>query len=388
MRRASQYSQDMIRECGSTSVNTYAGRVDHDHIRFPPAWPPRAAVGSTMTSTVFTIFMPVALALVMFGLGLTLTVADFHRVLKYPKATAVALTCQLVVLPAVCFGLVLAFDLQGSLAVGMMLLVAAPGGITANLLSHLAGGDVALNITLTAINSLLAAFALPIVVGLATWRFLGDEASIGLQFGKFVQVLAVVLIPVAIGVWARHRFSAWAERMRHPVKIGSAVVLALVILAAVAQSFDVLTANMGRLGAIALLLSMLSLTIGYFVPRLFRVSRSQSIASAMEIGIHNVTVAIIVAVSVIGDEVMAVPAAVYGVVMFVPAGLVAYLLSRRAEPTASRPPPGAGPGYRRKLTALSMPMRTPTGGPTALGHLKCTNIDSLPVDPNHRRTDP
>jgi bile acid:Na+ symporter, BASS family len=287
-----------------------------------------------MSSTVFTIFMPVALGLVMFGLGLTLTVADFNRVVKYPKATAVALACQLVVLPAVCFGLVLAFGLQGALAVGMMLLVASPGGITANLLSHLAGGDVALNITLTAINSLLAAFALPVVVGLATWRFMGDEASIGLQFGKFVQVLAVVLIPVAIGVWARYRFSGWAVRMEQPVKIGSGVVLALVIVAAVAQSFDVLTANMGRLGGIALLLSMSSLAVGYFVPRLFRVSRRQSIAAAMEIGIHNVTVAIIVAVSVIGNEVMAIPAAVYGVAMFVPAGIVAYLLSRRAEPTA------------------------------------------------------
>ncbi len=111
-----------------------------------------------MTSTVFTIFMPIALGLVMFGLGLTLTVADFDRVLKYPKAAAVALTCQLVVLPAICYGLIVAFGLQGALAVGMMLLVAAPGGITANLFSHLAGGDVALNITLTAMNSLLSAF--------------------------------------------------------------------------------------------------------------------------------------------------------------------------------------------------------------------------------------
>ena len=166
----------------------------------------------------------------MFGLGLTLTVADFARVLKYPKAAAVALTCQLVLLPVICFGLVLAFSLQGALAVGVMLLVAAPGGITANLLSHLAGGDVALNITLTAINSLLAAFTLPAVVALATWRFLGDEASIGLQFGKFVQVLAIVLVPVAIGLWTRHRFSAWADRMRQPVKIASGVVLGLVIL--------------------------------------------------------------------------------------------------------------------------------------------------------------
>jgi bile acid:Na+ symporter, BASS family len=296
-----------------------------------------------MTSTVFTIFMPIALGLVMFGLGLTLTVADFARVLKSPKAAAVALTCQLVALPAICYGLVVAFDLRGALAVGMMLLVASPGGITANLFSHLAGGDVALNITLTAINSLLSAFTLPVVVALATWRFMGDQAAIGLQLGKFVQVLAIVLIPVGIGLWTRHRFGAWAVRMHQRVSIASAAVLVLVILGAVAQALDVLAANLGRLGGIALSLSTLSLTVGYFVPRLFRVSRRQAIASAMEIGIHNVTVAIIVAVSVIGNEAMAAPAAVYGVLMFVPAAGVAYLLSRRAEPIIAPAAAGRGP---------------------------------------------
>ena len=296
-----------------------------------------------MTSTVFTVFMPIALGLVMFGLGLTLTVADFALVLKSPKAAAVALTCQLVALPAICYGLVVAFGLQGALAVGMMLLVAAPGGITANLFSHLAGGDVALNITLTAINSLLSAFTLPVVVALATWRFMGDQAAIGLQLGKFVQMLAIVLIPVGIGLWTRHRFGAWAVRMHRRVSIASAVVLVLVVLGAVVQAFDVLAANLGRLGGIALLLSTLSLTVGYVVPRLFRVNRRQSIASAMEIGIHNVTVAIIVAVSVIGNEAMAAPAAVYGVLMFVPAAGVAYLLSRRAEPSIAPAAAGRGP---------------------------------------------
>ena len=299
-----------------------------------------------MTSTVFTLLLPVTLGLVMFGLGLTLTVADFARVLKYPKAAAVALSCQLVLLPAICFGLVVAFGLKGALAVGMMLLVASPGGISANLFSHLAGGDVALNITLTAINSLLSTVALPVVVALATWRFMGEQAAIGLQLGKFVQVLAVVLIPVAIGLWARHRFSAWADRMGRPVNIASASVLVLVVLVAVVQAFDVLAANLGRLGGIALLLSSLSLTVGYVAPRLFRVSRRQAIASAMEIGIHNVTVAIIVAVSVIGNEVMAAPAAVYGVVMFLPAAVVAFVLSRSAQPIAAPVPvQGAGPAF-------------------------------------------
>ncbi len=288
-----------------------------------------------MGSAIFSTLLPIALALVMFGLGLALTIADFTRVLKYPKAAVVALVCQIVVLPAICVGLIMLFGLKGVLAVGMMLLVASPGGTSANLFSHLAGGDVALNVTLTAINSVLAVFTLPLVVGLSMAQFLDSgEASVGLQPVKFIQVFAIVLIPVAIGMAVRHRFTGWAERMRKPVKIASAVVLVLVIVAAIAQEFQTLLDNIGSLGPVALALSVLSLAIGYYVPRLFRVDRGQSIASAMEIGIHNATLAIAVAVSVLGNEAMAVPAGIYGVLMFFPAGLAAFLLSRSRETAA------------------------------------------------------
>lgn len=274
------------------------------------------------------IFLPLALALVMFGLGLTLTVADFTRVVKYPKAAVVALVCQVVVLPVVCLGLVLAFGLKGVLAVGMMLLVASPGGTSANLFSHLAGGDVALNITLTAINSVLAVFTLPLVVGLSMAHFMGDAAAVGLQPAKFAQVFAIVLVPVAIGMWVRGRFSAWAFTMRKPVRIASVVVLVLVILAAVAQAYQQLLDNIGTLGPVALLLSVFSLLIGYYVPKAFKVAKEQAVASAMEIGIHNATIAITLALSVLNDKTMAIPPAVYGVLMYVPAAVAARLLTR------------------------------------------------------------
>ncbi|WET78137.1 bile acid:sodium symporter family protein [Amycolatopsis sp. QT-25] len=281
-----------------------------------------------MGSAMFSLLLPIALALVMFGLGLTLTVGDFTRVLKYPKAAVIALVCQMIVLPVICVGLIVLFGLGGVLAVGMMLLVASPGGTSANLFSHLAGGDVALNVTLTAINSVLAVFTLPLVVGLSMAEFLDGGASVGLQPAKFVQVFAIVLIPVVIGMAVRHRFTDWAERMRKPVKLGSAVVLVLVIAAAIAQEFRTLADNVWTLGPVALALSVLSLAIGYYVPRLFRVDREQSIASAMEIGVHNATLAIAVAISVLGDKAMAVPAGIYGVLMFLPAGIAAFLLSR------------------------------------------------------------
>ncbi|MFC9993492.1 bile acid:sodium symporter family protein [Nocardia sp. NPDC127526] len=295
-----------------------------------------------MGSSIFAVFLPLALALVMFGLGLTLTVDDFARVLRYPKAAAIALVCQIVVLPLLCLGLVYLFGLEGALAVGMMLLVASPGGTSANLFSHIAGGDVALNITLTAINSVLAVFTMPIVVTLSIAAFLGDEAGIGLQPAKFVQVIAIVLVPVALGMWVRRRFTEFAERMRRPVKIASVTVLVLVILAAVISEFDTGLEHLGQLGGISLLLSTLSLTIGYFVPRLFRVDTGQSIASAFEIGIHNATLAIAIAVSVLDNETMAIPGAIYGILMFFPAAVAATLLARRQREAApARQPTGS-----------------------------------------------
>ncbi len=285
-----------------------------------------------MGSTIFSVLLPLALAIIMFGLGLTLTVQDFVRVAKVPKAAIIALACQVLVLPAICLGLVLLFGLSPVLAVGMMLLAASPGGSTANLFSHVAGGDVALNISLTAINSVLAIVTLPIVVGLSTAWFLGDGESIGFQPAKFVQVFAIVLVPVAIGMWIRSRYTGWAERMRQPVKIASIVVLVLVIGAALVQEWQTLVDNIATLGTVSLLLSVCSLTIGYYVPRLFGVDRRQSIASAMEIGIHNATLAIAVAISVLGSETLAVPPAIYGIVMFFPAAVAAYLMSRRTAP--------------------------------------------------------
>ena len=124
-----------------------------------------------MDTALTGVFLPLALACIMFGLGLSLTVADFRRVRRSPRAVAVALVCQLVVLPVICFGLVIAFELPPVLAVGMLLLAASPGGTTANLFSHLFRGDVALNVSLTALNSVIAVFTLPLVTNLAIDHF-------------------------------------------------------------------------------------------------------------------------------------------------------------------------------------------------------------------------
>jgi BASS family bile acid:Na+ symporter len=284
-----------------------------------------------MGSALTTVLLPLALALVMFGLGLSLTVADFARVGRQPKAVVIALVLQLLVLPAICFGLVLAFGLPPLLAVGLMLLAASPGGTTANLFSHLYRGDVALNITLTAVNSLIAVVTLPVITNLAIAYFEPDDGgSLGLQFGKTVQVFAVVLVPVVLGMLVRRRATAFADRMDKPVRISSAVVLALVIVGTMVAERENITAYISDVGLPALLFCLASLTIGFVVPRALGVVHRQAIASAFEIGVHNGTLAIAIAVSVLGSVELAVPAAVYSVIMFPAAAVFGWAITRSA----------------------------------------------------------
>lgn len=275
------------------------------------------------------VALPLALGIIMFGLGLDLTPGDFARVARQPKAAAVALACQLLVLPAICFGLVLMFRLPPILAVGMLLLAASPGGTTANLYSHLFRGDVALNISLTAINSIIAVVTLPVITNLAIAVFQPGDLAVGLQFAKTLEVFLMVLAPVGLGMTVRALRPGFARAMDKPVRIASVVILVGVIAGAVAGSFDLLASNFVLLGAITSLFCIVSLSVGYVVPRLANIARPQAVASAFEVGIHNATLAIVIAQGVLERPDMSLPAGIYGVLMFPIAALFGLCVTRR-----------------------------------------------------------
>ncbi|MGY1828369.1 MULTISPECIES: bile acid:sodium symporter family protein [unclassified Blastococcus] len=290
-----------------------------------------------MDSALTAVALPLALAVVMFGLGLSLTTDDFARIARQPKAVVIALALQLLALPVLCFGLVLLFDLPPLLAVGMLLLAASPGGTTANLFSHLYRGDVALNISLTALNSVIAVVTLPVVTNLAiAWFDPADAGSLGLQFGKTLQVFAIVLVPVALGMLVRRSAPGFADRSDKPVRILSAVVLALVIVGTMLAERENIGGYLRDVGLPALVFCLCSLAIGFTVPRLLGVRRRQAIASSFEIGIHNSTLAIAVAISVLDSVELAVPAAVYGVLMFPVAAAFGWLITRNRTAAAER----------------------------------------------------
>lgn len=291
-----------------------------------------------MDSALTTVGLPVALGIIMFGLGLGLTPADFARVAKHPRAVVVALACQLVVLPAVCLGLVALFQLPPLLAVGMMMLAASPGGTVANLYSHLFRGDVALNISLTAINSVIAVVSLPLITNLAIAIFDPFDDQLGLQLSKTVEVFLVVLGPAALGMLVRRLDPRFADRMDTPVRIGSFVVLVVVIAGAVISNWDILVANVASLALITALFCLVSLAVGFFVPRWLGVGRRQAVASSFEIGIHNAVLAIVIAQTVLGSIEVSLPAGVYGVLMLFIAGGFGWLIrDRRAASDASEP---------------------------------------------------
>jgi BASS family bile acid:Na+ symporter len=285
----------------------------------------------SVMSALTTIGLPVALGIIMFGLGLSLTVGDFARVLKQPRAVFIALVCQLVILPVICFGLVLAFQLPPVLAVGMMMLAASPGGTTANLYSHLFRGDVALNISLTAVNSVIAVVTLPLITNLAILYFNPFDDQLGLQWSKTLEVFAIVLLPVALGMLVRRFWPRFADGMDKPVRIASVVILAVVIGGAVASNWSLLVDNIAQLALITVAFCVISLSVGYLVPRWLKVGPRQAIASSFEIGIHNATLAIVIATTVLGSTELSLPAAVYGVLMFFIAFGFGFLIRDRRD---------------------------------------------------------
>jgi len=210
------------------------------------------------------VFLPLALFIIMLGMGLALVPADFKRVFLYPKAVTIGIVLKVLLIPAIAFGLLQVFPLQPELAVGVILLAACPGGATSNLIANLARGDVALSITLTAIASVLTVLTIPFFVNFSLQHFMVQEQQINLPFFKTVgQILAITVIPVIIGMVIKARAPRISERAERPVKIISAIFLVLIIFAALAKEWNNLPRLFAQAGPISLVLNILAMALGY-----------------------------------------------------------------------------------------------------------------------------
>jgi BASS family bile acid:Na+ symporter len=275
------------------------------------------------------VLMPLALSVIMTGLGLSLTIGDFKRIFLFPKAMFVGLVCQMLLLPIVCYYIAKGMNLPPEMAVGLMLLAAAPGGPSANLYSHMAKGDVALNVSLTALNSLFSVLSIAFWVNFSMLQFLAVDTYVPMQFGKVLEVCYIVILPVGAGMIVRAYFPQMSSRLERPFKMASGLFLAAIILLAGWKERSHLWQDAEIVGFAALLFNVACLSLGYFIPRMFRLSKKQAIAIGMEIGIHNGSLAIYLALNVIGNTTMTIPAVVYSIIMFLTAALFGYLVNLR-----------------------------------------------------------
>lgn len=282
-----------------------------------------------MQASILTdLLLPLAIGIVMLGLGLSLTLEDFRRVARYPLAVGLGLFLQVLLLPLAAFAIAIGLKLSPDHAVGLMLLAAAPGGATANIYSHLARGDVALNITLTAVNSLLCLLTLPIVLDLSLSYFLGNGQYVPPPHRKIVEVGAIILIPVAIGMLLRAKAERFALRAEMPIKIFSILVLAFLIAGAIYIERKALLPSLVAVGGACLAFNLVSMLTGYLAPLALRLPRGQAIAVAMEIGIHNAALAIFIALNVLRNPAVAVVPGIYSLVMYVTASAFAVWVLR------------------------------------------------------------
>ncbi|WP_158856619.1 bile acid:sodium symporter family protein [Lunatibacter salilacus] len=279
-------------------------------------------------SILTSVFLPLALAFIMLGMGLTLTLKDFKNIVVYPKAIILGLFTQIILLPVIGFTLIQFFGLSGTMAVGLMILAACPGGPTSNLITHLSRGDTALSISLTAVSSVITVATIPLIVNYSI-QFFGEEGSITLPIGQtIVQIMGVTIIPVSIGMFLKNRFPILSLKADKPVRMASAIFFILIILAAILKERESLPDFFAEAGPVTLLLNILTLLIGYYLAKAFFLPRAQQISIAIESGIQNGTLGIMIAATLLKNSEMTIPIAIYSLLMFLTAAVVIFLSKR------------------------------------------------------------
>ena len=280
------------------------------------------------------VLLPLILGFIMFSLGLGLAPADFKRILAQPRALLVGVVCHFVLLPLVCYGMLTLLGITGVFAVGFMILAACPTGTTSNLLTYLARGDVALALSFTAMASVLTIFTLPLIVTWSLGHFLGAERAVNVPVGLMMGQVALVLgVPVSLGMLARRRWTAWALRWEPRATRIATVLFVLIVVLAVVKNWSLLGDNFTSLAPFAVVLNLIMLAVGFTAAWVVRLGRAQSVTLGIVSAVQIAALALVITSSVLKDDAMAIPGAVYGVLMYA-GGLAFAFTMRRFTPAA------------------------------------------------------
>ena len=280
------------------------------------------------------VFLPLALFIIMLGMGLGLTLDDFKRVLVEPKAVILGLIAQLIILPVVGLALATIFPLSPELAVGVMILAACPGGSTSNMVTYLVKGNVALSITLTAISSIITVFTIPLVVNLSMQNFMGEGVALQLPFLKTViQIAVITLIPITIGMLLHRYTPKLAVTVEKGVKWLSLFFLGLIIVGLLLKERANVPSWFLQVGGVTLTLNILTMVFGYAIATYSKLDKPSSKSITVEVGIQNGTLAIAVASAptLLNMPTMAIPAAIYALIMLATSAVFAWFVRQQSE---------------------------------------------------------
>jgi bile acid:Na+ symporter, BASS family len=285
-----------------------------------------------MQSNLLTaVLLPLALAIVMLGMGLSLLPEDFRRIARYPKAVAVGTVAQVLLLPAIGAAIALVVPMQPEIAVGLIVVAVCPGGPSSNLITYLAKGDVALSVTLTAISSIITTFTIPIFTNLALGHFLAKSSVISLPLGQtMLQIFAITLLPTAIGMAIRQYVPNTARRLEKIMSRIAVGLLALIIVLLLVKEGSKLPGFIAQVGIGVLALNLFGTIAGFLAGKLFQLPLAQQICIAVEVGIQNGTLAIAITAGLLNNAEMAIPAAVYSLLMYI-TGFGAILYGRKVN---------------------------------------------------------
>lgn len=266
------------------------------------------------------VVLPLSLAFIMFSLGLGLTLADFKRVAVQPRAFATGAVAQIVLLPLVAYLIVTLFGLPGEIAVGFMLLSFCPGGVTSNMLSRLARGDVALSVSLTAVISLTSILTVPFLAAWAVGYFMGADAPDVSVTGLAVAMFLITTLPVALGVGLRAAAPALADRIEPTVTRIATILFVLIVIAALAGNWDIFIANLSTMGPALIAMNILLMLAGFGLAAALGLGWLERKTISIETGVQNATLGITLAALITGVSegfsTMALPSAVYGITMY------------------------------------------------------------------------
>ena len=284
-----------------------------------------------ITPIIGQILLPISLAIIMFGMGLSLVSGDFTRLFTYPKAVLVGLCNQLLFLPLIGFVIVVLFGLNPSMAIGVMIISICPGGPTSNLITQVSRGNIGLSVTLTALASLITVFTIPILLSKFIAYFSGDT-DVVIQIPileTMLQILVITVIPVSIGMMIRKRREAFALRMEKPMRTASTVLFVIIFLIIIIANKDNLIQAMKEVGLPTLLLNLSTMGLGYLSAKLFGITGKSQISITIESGIQNGTLAFVIATTMLNNLEMGLPTGAYSIWMFLTGGILMWRLGSK-----------------------------------------------------------